>query len=47
MKPTTYMTRFIGTPRVAAVLYFACSLTVLGWFGGEQSHVSAKGLAGA
>jgi hypothetical protein len=35
MKPTTYMTRFIGTPRVAAVLYFACSLTVLGWFGGE------------
>lgn len=35
MKPPTYMTRFIGTPRVAAVLYFACSLTVLGWFGGE------------
>jgi hypothetical protein len=29
------MTRFLGTPRVAAAFYIACSLTVLGWAGGE------------
>ncbi|MGA2905013.1 MAG: hypothetical protein ABSD98_14360 [Candidatus Korobacteraceae bacterium] len=29
------MTRFLGTPRVAAAFYFVCSLTVLGWVGGE------------
>jgi hypothetical protein len=31
------MTRFVGTPRVAAVLYVGLGLLVLGWAGGEVS----------
>jgi hypothetical protein len=34
MNPPIAMTRLIGTPRVAAVLYVGLALIVLGWMGG-------------
>lgn len=35
MNPPTSMTRFIGTPRVATVLYGGCAAAILAWLGGE------------
>jgi len=35
MNPPTLITRFLGTPLVAAALYVGCAMAVLGWFGGE------------
>jgi hypothetical protein len=35
MNPPTSMTRFIGKPRVATLLYVGCAVVVLGWAGGE------------
>lgn len=42
------MTRFVGKPRVAAVLYVGLGLLVLGWAGGEVSWwLAVAGLCGA
>lgn len=35
MNPPTLITRFLGTPLVAAALYVGCAMVVLAWFGGE------------
>lgn len=35
MNSPTLMTRFLGKPRLATVLYVGCAAAVLGWFGGE------------
>jgi hypothetical protein len=35
MKPPTAVTKFVGQPRVAAVLYVTCGLLALGWAGGH------------
>jgi hypothetical protein len=35
MNPPTSMTRLLGKPRIAAVLYVGVALAVLGWAGGE------------
>lgn len=35
MNPPTFITRFLGTPLVAAALYVGCAVVVLAWFGGE------------
>jgi hypothetical protein len=37
MNQPTWVTRFIGTPRIAGVLYVGLGLLVLGWAGGEVS----------
>jgi hypothetical protein len=35
MNPPTFITRFLGTPLVALVLYVGCAVAVLGWTRGE------------
>lgn len=37
MKTPTLITRFLGTPWIATLLYIGCALTVLGWAGGGTS----------
>jgi hypothetical protein len=49
MNQPTLMTRFIGMPRVAAVVYIGACLAVMGWMGGEVSWwlaLIALGIAG-
>jgi len=37
MNPPTFITRLLGTPLVALVLYVGCAVTILGWTRGEVS----------
>ena len=37
MNQPTWVTRFVGAPRIAAVLYVGLGLLLLGWAGGEVS----------